>query len=225
MDTDLTGEITELVTKHWNDHNAPILLSQLGQGEIGSRAKKEAGSLIAFVQTRMAGKLHVIRHSAVAQVVGVLPAEVAIEPGSEDALLDRTRSNARPEEQRFHPAFWAAFLKPLDSSAKRFLWRDPTRFRDVVGEGAVPDRDQAIEIHRKYIIEDAEPEAVRARIQQWQEANDTEVAPFLARPGKRDEGLPADDILGRMLEVLEVEDLRRLSMPMDIVNKLRRHRR
>lgn len=222
---DLDDRIINLVRGHWEEHRAPLLLSRLGGqdgGDIAKRAKLGASSLGAYLRDRLADSVQVIQHSTKQAVVGAIPAGVDTgAQGGCDELLDRTRDQVVRATPRFHPAFWAAFRIPLEKSKRRHVSvQAPIRFQDVASE----DRpDGFMEIERKYIAgPDAEAVEVHKKAQAWLSDNHMESSKFSWKVKAEATHLPHDDLLGRLLLALEPDDLRQISMPLDIVSKLRR---
>ena len=100
--------------------------------------------------------------------------------------------------------------------------RAPLRFVD-----AAPDEhpDDVIEVQREYIVDrEAEIADVVQQAQAWLSKNENDVDPALYLSEERwaTPRLPVDDLLSRLLLALDAEDLKRISMPLDIVSKLRR---
>lgn len=221
----LDSRIVDLVRKCWEEHRMPLLLSRLGGedgGRIGRLSKQEAGSLGAYLRHRLADRVRVIHHSANPTVAGAIPADAEIpEDADFDMLLDQTRGRAVEAAPRYHPAFWAAFRKPLDVSSGRYMSvQPPPRFQDVSPE----DRpDGFVEITREYIVGlDVEEREVHQRIQDWLAENGLGPEFFLSKSKAIAAHLPSDDLLGRLLLVLEPDELERISMPLDVILKLRR---
>ena len=97
----------------------------------------------------------------------------------------------------------------------------PVHFRDVLGDN---QPDGLTEIQREYVVgPDAEATEVQQKIEEWLEDNGLEPTSFLMTRTTETVQLPSHDLLGRLLLALDPDDLKRLSMPLDIVNKLRRH--
>ena len=221
----LESQIIRLVREWWDEHQTPLLLSRLGNqdnGEIARQAKEQAGSLGAYLQRRLSDHVQIIQHSTNSPLIGALPANVDLGAiGDVNLLLDQTRSQAPRTVQRFHPAFWAAFRKPLAESKRRYMSiQTPPQFQDVIPD----DRpDGSTEVDRKYVVDpEAEVTEVQQTIQSWLADNGLESTAFLATRTTATAQLPSDDLLGRLLLALESDDLKRLSMPLDIVDKLRR---
>ena len=222
---DLDGRIVSLVREWWDEHQMPLLLSRLGnqyEGEIARQTKEQAGGLGAYLHRRLSNRVRVIQHGTKPPLIGVIPADVDTDAiGDFDALLDRTRSQAPQTLPRFHPAFWAAFRKPLHESKRRYMSvQAPLHFQDEL-----PDHRPAgfVEVAREYVVgPDAETTDVQQKIQAWLADNGFEPTSFLMAGKAGTAHLPSDDLLGRLLLALDQDDLKRLSMPLDIVSKLRR---
>ncbi len=222
--TDLDGRIVDLVQEHWEKHGMPLLLSLLGSeegGEIGRLAKQEAGGLGAYLRHRLTARVRVI-HDSTNTVAGAIPVDAEVDANAGfDRLLEKTHSRSSGASPRFHAAFWAAFRKPLDESKGRYTSiRAPFRFVDVSSEER-PDGFR--EIAREYVVgPDAEAMEVQQKAQDWLAANGLDPDRFLWKNKADVARLPSDDLLGRLLLSLEPDELKRISMPLDVVSKLRR---
>ena len=224
--SDLDHRIVKLVRKFWEEHRMPLLLSRLGNqydGEIGREAKKQAGGLAAYMRRQLTEHVQVIQHSSKPPLIGAIPTDVDTGTnGDFDGLLDQTCGPmATQSVQHFHPAFRAAFRKPLDESKRRYMSiQAPLRFRDV-SPGDRPDG--FIEIEQEYVVgADADLAEAQQTMQGWFDENGLDPTSFLMTGKSQTAHLPADDLLGRLLLTLDPDDLKRLSMPLDIVSKLRR---
>ena len=222
---DLDGRVINLVRECWEEHQMPLLLSRLGgqdDGSIAKLAKQRAGSLKAYLAQQIADHVRLIQHSTKSAVIGAIPADVQTgEHEDADVLLERTQDPTMKATPRFHTAFWAAFRIPLDTSKRRHISiHAPIRFQDVTSEN-IPDG--FIEIERKYIVgADAEATEMEKRAQDWLSDNQLEQTRFLWKAKTETTHLPSNDLLGRLLLALTPDELKRISMPMDIVRKLRR---
>lgn len=220
----LADRVAELVDKHWRERDEPLLLSQLGsadQGEVGRLAREQSDNLAAFIKQHAADRVRIASGSADPLVLAAMPANVDRD-GVVDDLLARVRERAAASGPRFHPAFWAAFRVPLDEGARRFVsTRKPIRFEDT--SSAVGDRRTGyVEVERRYIA-DAECDVggVQQLIADWLSANELDGGRYLAANSAVSD-LPHNDLLGRLLVALDAEDLKRMTIPLDVVGKLRR---
>ena len=222
---DLDDRVIRLVREYWEEHRMPLLLSQLGGqdgGSIAKQAKQRTGSLAKYLRTQTANHVRVIQHSTNYTVVGAIPLDVAPNANQDsiDELLERTQHREVRTTPRFHSAFWTAFRKPLDQPMRRFIsLQAPIRFQDLASE---EEPHGFIEIERQYVVGfDAEETEVHKTAQDWLSDNKVEEALFLWKAETKTTHLPPDDLLGRLLLALEPDELRRISMPLDIVSKLR----
>ena len=222
---DLEYRVIELTQQEWTDRGVPLLLSRLGacdNGDIARLAKERSNNLEAYLRSYLVNRVQVVRHSARHQLVGVLPVDVDVDSGA-DALLEKTQSTSKDEARRYHPAFWAAFRKPLDESKRRYVSiQEPIRFVDS-SETDPPDAHY--EIAREYIADpDFDPEQVQKKVQQWLTDKGIRHLAYSLMPRPRPENMRSGDLLDRLLHSLEPEDLKRISMPLDVIRKLRRQR-
>ena len=231
---DIDDEIVEQARQRWEDRKVPLLLSELGSmedGKFGAHAKREYGSLQLYLVNRLKDHIRVVSHSSIPPMIGVVP---ATEEGDMDDAFDRLSKESRDRSSSsgrfYHPAFWFAFVKPLDTSNRRYLSPDDSPwFQDTTSEEAP---DGFVEVERKYIansgIETLEIHSniseIHSNISSWCTANNLDPERFRSTKESnkpRKTRLPSEDLLGRVLILLDTEDLKRISMPLDIVKKLR----
>ena len=219
--TDLGERILQLVQECWGEHGKPLLLSQLGsqdEGQIAKRAKEEAEGLGAYIKNRLATKVRIIRHTTKFTIVGAIPFEAGVPDENVDELLEKAIAQPGETISRFHPALWAAFRKPLGANLRRYISAQlPLHFKDVSEE----IQSGYAQIEPEYIVDaNADAATVQRSISKWlAEQKDIDVAALKAT--KRIARLPSDDLLGRLLLALGTEDLKRMSIPLDIIKKLR----
>lgn len=172
-----------------------------------------------YLTDRLSDQVTVIQHQARKELVGAVPiaVDVAAE-GGEDDLLERVRRQETATIPRFHPAFWAAFRKPVEDSKRRYITDvEPIVFRDV----SAHDEGFGVEVDREYIVElDSKPSEVHRKIQGWLEDHDVDLETYLITRQER----PAEprDLLDLMLHSLDPSELERVTMPLDVILKLRR---
>ena len=222
---DIDDQIVQLVQQCWQEYEMPLLLSRLGaqeDGRIAQIARRESGSLADYIVTRLSDDVRVIRHSIRAVIVGAIPAYVAVDLGGNfDSLLEKTVGNSASPAPRFHPAFWAAFRKTLPEENRRYIHLEtPIHFVDAPQTEKI---EGLAEIERQYVAgPDADAPEVLQSLRDWLQAHDLDAATFASTSKKDGTRFPSDDLLGRLLRALDSDDLKRVSMPLDIVAKLRR---
>lgn len=210
----LDRQIVDYVRRHWDEEQTPLLLSTLGGRDgIRERVKNESSSLAGYLRNRLASRITVIQDTANPTVLAAIPADAT---GDFNSLLEKTRGrHTGADVSHFARALWAAFRRPLDDTKERYVSvKRPIRFIDVAQE----ERPEGqIAIPREYI---SDAPGIYERIEKWIQENNIDRAPLLFEiraSGK----LPVDDVLGRFLLALEPEELARVSIPLDIVKKLR----
>ena len=223
---DLNDRIVELVDQHWEEHEMPLLLSRLGghdRGEIARLARQRANSLGAYLRQELADRVRLIQHSERPVLIGVLPMDAKVEDDV-DGWLESAQGKSAGGAPRYHPAFWAAFRKPLDEMKSRYISvSPPIRFQDTFPE----DRPEGfVEIAPEYIADsEMDASAVLENAQDWLEDNELQTTAFLASspsssPSYSHQG---GDLLERLARALDRNELKRVSLPLDIVMKLRRN--
>ena len=219
--SDFDERIVDIVRQHWKRNKRPLLLSQLGAkdgGAIASTAKRHAGSLKTYLEERLPESLTVIRHSSIGAMIGVVPFDAEISDQGVDALFVRSSS---PASTKYHFAFLLAFRKPLPESRRRFIRVDgPPHFQDL--EQGEEKPKGFLEIPRDCISEQNSDEAhVQEAAEEWISESGLSTAPFLWSSGTKPVEFPSNDLLGRVLQSIDPKDRSRVSLPLDIVFKLR----
>ena len=195
-ESELNRELVKTVQEHWGQRQVAILLSQLGsqidRAEL-SRIKEEYGNLAAYLRQELSDYVSLIQSSDNPTIVGAIP--TGLEPHiltNLDALLQTTRRSA-PTSRRFHPAFWAAFVKELAPDARRHISvGPPPRFRDLQ-QDATPDN--TIEVPREYIVgTDEDIGKLHESIGKWLQEHSLAEDVFLAGVPLTQDPLPRDEL-------------------------------
>lgn len=226
---ELDSRITNLVEQHWQENQTPLLLSRLGShggGEVARQVRAQGKALGNYLRHRLTDKVRVIQHSANSTITGAVPASVApgIAPDADeqnDALLEKTRQGSSATAPRFHPAFWAAFRKPLDESNKRYMSVEaPIRFQES-SEGSRPDG--FLEVPKTYIAtSDVDDAQTLQNAEKWITENNLRKDTYLAPAKSKLDSEHPQNLLDLVLFSLEPEDLSRVSMPLDVILRLRK---
>ena len=217
--------IKNLVQEHWNAHGTPMLLSQLGsqiRPEDAKAIKNESENLAAYLRDRLANSVEVMQSSEIPAIIAAVPANVMTDSNIDiDAALSRTRR--RVEFPRFHPSFWAAFVKKATPQSRRYVsvGPPPPRFQELRDD--TPPSTDGIEVSEDYIVgSDDNIADVHSSIKRWLIDHNLNESLFLADgESRRQQRLPPDDLLGRLIMALNSDDLKRMPIPLDIVSKLR----
>ena len=220
----LINETVQHVHTYWQQHKSPLLLSALGSvdsGRISREAKHYAESLRGFLEFEVGDRILVVQHSKRPTIIGVVPRNEDTNGIKDwDTLLDET--SAKPTQPRIHPALWAAFRKPIAGTLDRYVIADDSvRFIDVEHGEKVPE---GIRLDQTSIVgPDALPATVYEAASAWLLDNDLDISHFRPEATSRSTAkLPSNDLLGRLILALDPQDLQKISIPMEIVAKLRR---
>ena len=222
---DIDKRIVELVQQCWREHQVPLLLSRLGtqeDGQIAEVARQQAGGLADYLRAELSDHVRVIKHSRKSMVVGAIPSHVATDIGGNfDPMLEKTYSSSESPFLYFRPAFWTAFRKPLSGDDRRYVsLKEPIHFSDTP---STEQPEEYAEIQRPYIMDfDADTSEVLGSLKKWVADNDLDLALFASTRKTEGGRLPSNNLLDRLLSALNPDDLKRLSLPLDVVDKLRR---
>ena len=227
----LNQKIRQLAEETWDAQKRPILLSDLGArdgGEISRATRTHAQSLRQYIEFELKDKVRTVSHSDNPVVIGVVPRTAETDSISNfDLFLEKCFSSDPRSEKpiRFHPVFWHAFRKPLDEGLRRFLTlSDWLQVLDVAENESAPEN--TLEVDRKFIADQpaAKDEEVYKNIESWADSHGRQPIQFsygaVARNYKRTKRSRTGSVLDRLLDVLGQDDLRRITLPMDIVRKL-----
>ena len=225
---DIDSQITDLVERHWQEHQTPLLLSRLGDqvsGEIARLDRLEKApseGLGNYIRRRLADRMRVIQHSVNPTITGVLPAKMASKTVEEiNALLEKTLRGSSAAKSRFHPAFWAAFRKPLNESNRRYMSiEEPIRFQESSEES---HPSGFLEVPGSYISNSAmDDDQTLQNAENWLTDHNLRKDIYLIDAKSKPDLSRPRNLLDRLLFSLEPKELSRISMPLDIILKLRK---
>jgi hypothetical protein len=130
----------------------------------------------------------------------------------------------KPVIPRYAMRFWAAFSIPLHDGDRRFIDIHTLAF----GPDELPLRVTGTdirEIRPEFIAPpdtSRSPTEIADRIERWLQEQHLDRAPFLAQRGDSTRDLPS--LLDQMLDALDGGQLKRISLPLDIIRTLRERR-
>ena len=221
----LIDHIASRVDAHWQEHAAPLLLSSLGSvdgGHIAQEAKLHSSGLRKFLELEAGDRVSIVQHPEMPTVVGVVPKKEATTDFHDWDSLQLSKTGSKPQLTRWHPAIWAAFRKPIPENADRYVQVDEAvRFIDVERGDEAPE---GLRVDHSFIAGlEAPPQAIYDKIMEWLQDSDLDISRFrLESKVEQGEALPRNDLLGKLISALDPSDLKRISIPMDVVAKLRR---
>ena len=231
-EADLKSVIEELVRAAWAQ-KMPVLLSELGAhngGEVARKARKISGGLSMYLAQNLTDDFNVIKHSKNPVVIGVVPRNAETEKITDfDPVLEQRLSQPGDKNIQFGKSFWAAFRKKLEPEKRRYMEIEGyNRFKNLPSEADPPEG--MIEIPREYIAAEDEVSDtdIYQNIEKWAQANKFSLEIFSTRElmslrrvkySQLPEGATT---LDRLLGALDTSDLKRIEMPLDIIQKLSR---
>ena len=187
--------------------------------------KDTSGSLKAYLQGNLSDRVRVVQHSSKFAVIGALPAGAEID---DDLSIDDLFTVAQKQESSLGCPLSSGRMgrvqKLLPNGKLRYVSKDGViHFVDVTTE-SVPEGFFKVDGE---LIDagDGDPRLIESSILQWIDENGLDISRFQLKRAASDPKFPSNDLLSEVLASLELEDLRRISMPLDIVQKLRSKQR
>ena len=216
---DLQREIIDAVTRSWEDDNKGLLLSALGylkDGMIARAARDYAGSLKSFIDAEIP-EVRIVEHSQIRSLIGVVPNHITDEG---DTILEMSRSARRPKWY-FKEHFWNAFKNPLDKDERRFIVPHTDvgspRVVDIKSTDAPPSGSH--EVARRLIDENVSSDTIYDRVIEWIKNTGSRIEEYTKTIGTVSKG-GGRTLLAQLLESLDECDAKRITIPLDIVQKL-----
>jgi hypothetical protein len=132
---------------------------------------------------------------------------------------------AKPGLPRYRSRFWAAFAVPLPEGQRRFIHIPTLGFGPEESFLGGTETDVR-EIGPEYVTQSGETRAafqIADCIERWLQTQQLDRAPFLAQPRHAlGDALPS--LLEQLLNALDGEQLKRISLPLDIIRTLNERR-
>jgi len=233
---ELNTEIVSRVRQEWSERHLPVLLATLGSAhdnKIAAAAKRFAVSLSDYVEANLQGQVRLIRHTVKRPLVGVIPCVPDADSVADtDAILEHAVSSKRIERKtRYMREFWFAFQTPIPLGCRRYVVDgDPPEIIDLAAAEA--PSPAAKEITQDYVLA---PEhrgdiaCVHAMIDRWLQATGSSSEKYAltllaanARSASGSDG--SASLLAAVLHALSEDQLKRVSMPLDVVAALYRRK-
>lgn len=223
---DVQEFISSLVLSYWNERKKPYLLSAIG---LSARRRfpdfrtPKGNGIQEFC--RGIPTVQIVTHPTIPQKIGLVPATVQV-PADVSTLFEH--DDAQQPGVVYEDHFWKAFIgQPISS---RFICLTNEGGFNVIESDTKPDAPECFEITATDIAttkSDA-PIADKAkntadRIDVWIKRNNLDRSLFEKRRAREFNRRHADTALDRFIEavrILQIEDQKRISIPVDLIIKL-----
>lgn len=239
MAADWLNFLTEHVEAEWKEYGFAVLLSRvpslLERGGFEPEAILQGRKLRPLLEVQAAEQLKLVQSEINRIIWGIVPANAQlVEPYHK---YFRRATADRPV--RFAPAVWRAFTAPIDAGRRRWLFSEPTVHFDDRSAG--DPGDGGYEVPSRSIMmpennggrSDHFSSKVTAAIYAWANESSVDVSQFslgrrsgsATKPGLSPQAgsVPssASTALDRLLELLQPAEMTRISLPLDVIARLR----
>lgn len=227
----LRESILELTQKYWVSDQRVLLFSRLGSELNKSFNVKEilgATKLSEFVDAELAGKVKRVTFDGVSSASGIIPADANIGQSHEEASRHFFGDGGKKQTEsphRFDPVLWKAFGSKIEDGQSRSISIDPViRYQDHAGGNGPykykisPEMIVGTDLHMPHEVRAAK---IYQNIVTWLDENNISTKSALAvrslKPSAEESGQTK---LHQLIALLPAEDLRRIHMPLDVIQKL-----
>lgn len=222
------------VEREWTDSGHVLLLSEvpglLTRDGFDMQAILQGRKLRQFLQAETADRFKLIQSDPTSIVWGLAPLHADVT----EPFNRYFRRATGPKPPRFAPAFWKAFTLPIAEGKRRWVFDEPSiHFRD---EEADSRPEMGFEIERRFIVPSEDEAAtgdvyrssILTSIGSW--GVETKVDPSRFSLGRKKVQAsrldPATSItegnnLDLLLSLLHPTELSRISLPLDVVARLK----
>jgi len=185
--------------------------------------------LTEIISKEFSDEIQIVRYSLSAQKIGLIPKSKYELGKDDDYFKKQDKPLVRLKKPPHIPnVIWLAFSRPLAEGFARYISKEPKlSYRDIkVGAAS---KIAEIKINKDLLVIDADSDKVKhdelvKNVDQWILENLSEVRKDVSAerviPTLASLPVGKDSVLHRMLASLTTEDLARISLPMDIVEKL-----
>ncbi|MFD1837305.1 hypothetical protein [Paracidovorax cattleyae] len=222
---DFRAFVKKKVDEHFDRERAGMLLQNLGWAIFKEKPELRAvmgtQKLKYFLKSHMSTDVSVIPSPLRPLDSWAFPAGLDLDP-SDEKLFRVTAPKPAEQRLRYHPAVWGAFTKPLEPGHRRLIWLEPEpKFSDQEPiEQPPPAGSLTVDVPAVDPGSESFLEEIHARIAKWMQEN--EVGYEKLAPRKSEPPSHSKSLLDAILSTLDDGDLRRVTLPLDIVHKLLR---
>ncbi|CAN5227915.1 hypothetical protein BH11PSE5_BH11PSE5_08510 [soil metagenome] len=213
--------LIEKVTQNWSERRV-LLMAQvkplLVRNGVDLDATLDGRQIKAWLESDVPD-IKLIKNEREPTNWGLVPADADVsEPYSQYFVTGRTPSSKIKRAFPFQNALRIAFTRPIEPGQKRWLFAGPARYLDL----PVTDKPEGgVELTSSVIEPGANDERIITLIEHWLVQNGLSNNHFLyERPSMAHKSRAGRSALHQLLDIIPIEDLERVSLPLDIIRKL-----
>lgn len=221
--------VKQMVMREWEDNGKALLLARLGQAlsrqGYDLRAWHKGKGLASAIEKKIGKDLQIIISPSDPLVSAALPKSVKLESDLNKYFAQPTErvSSLSVEKIRFNQRLWTAFSRTLQNGKARYFFLDSRmNFSDV----PVSEASDGIRIPDEKIIsgvsnKEERDKSVEQNIISWLHEN--RINPSAVKADaveKKNKIEQTESVFDSIVKSLDISDLRRINIPLDIVLKL-----
>lgn len=226
----IEDEIIKMVNDSWDQEKKLVLLARIGQhlnrSGLDLKGYLKGKKLASEINHGNLGKKIKLVTSPQDKLVHAA-APINAELSSELEIYFKKDQELKAKEKniKFNKIIWIAFTRPLNENKDRFIKIVPDlSFQDIQKGTEVPD----IFLDRKFIVFDEIPRKsdrdlnVEKNIMQWAKENQIDIEDIKEKDFDRNSKTEkiCISMLEKIISSLDSSELKRISLPLDIVKKL-----
>ncbi len=218
--------VHQRVHEHWTDKSKPVLLARLGQAAIAAginlRVALGDRKFADFINEELRGDIQVEPSTESPPHLQARPVGL-----TNDAAA--AEDEGAKHETRLHRALWLAFSRPISPGYSRRLQLEPVvRFWDLQPPmtevaGRLPIESRYIAPPEEALSPQRRDDVVMENIRRWMRDNALDISKFeagTAHVAAIDPRRATRNPLLQFMAALDAGELRRVSLPLDIIAKL-----
>jgi hypothetical protein len=184
---------------------------------------KQGASLRQFIEAHLKDRVSILRQRPGSSIIGIVPAEAEKLDIGKNVFQAPEHSSSTPQYLGFKTNVWHAFESQIPEGQKRWLILGDKA--EIVDQAEPPSSDKtAYEIdNSEFDIRNKSGKELALAIKEWAEDKDVPLNQ-ITRNRSLKKNIYFDqnsNLLDELFRRLDATDLSRISMPLDIVEKLR----
>jgi hypothetical protein len=231
--TNINNDIIIFVQNHWDKEKKPVRLSEVGTLVYRGGITKEVlqnFKLADHVRTQLSEKIKLVPDILDKKTLYALPLSAPDSANINDFVQRAEKDQITFSRRNYDPKFWEAFTNSKESEKYRYIetgdrisWTDTAEKKIVVKSGQYLIDDEFI-FYKNAESPKAKFQIVEGNINRWAEKNDINLKEFFSV-----ENVPIQkfhrSLLEDIFDILTIEELNCITIPMNIAKKLHNARK